>query len=101
LAKKPKNSFVPPTLEEVKVFFRDKGYREDAAIKAFNYYTDGNWHDKSGSPVKNWRLKMHVWFKDGYKIQEEKIKVRDIFGGTHLKTQEEINKAEPGFFNKI
>jgi hypothetical protein len=44
---------------------------------------------------------MHVWFKDGYKIQEEKIKVRDIFGGTHLKTQEEINKAEPGFFNKI
>ena len=101
LAKKPKNSFVPPTLEEVKVFFRDKGYREDAAIKAFNYYTDGNWHDKSGSPVRNWRLKMHVWFKDGYKIQEEKIKVRDVFGSTHFKTQDEINKAEKGFFNKI
>jgi hypothetical protein len=101
LAKKPKNSFVPPTLEEVKVFFRDKGFREDAAIKAFNYYTDGNWHDKSGSPVRNWRLKMHVWFKDGYKIQEEKIKVRDVFGSTHFKTQDEINKAEKGFFNKI
>ena len=101
LAKKVKNSFVPPTLEEVKVFFRDKGYREDAAIKAFNYYTDGNWHDKSGSPVRNWRLKMHVWFKDAYKIQEEKIKVRDVFGSTHFKTQDEINKAEPGFFNKI
>ena len=101
LAKKPKNSFVPPTLEEVKVFFRDKGFREDAAIKAFNYYTDGNWHDKSGSPVRNWRLKMHVWFKDAYKIQEEKIKVRDVFGSTHFKTQDEINKAEKGFFNKI
>lgn len=101
LAKKVKNSFVPPTLEEVKVFFRDKGFREDAAIKAFNYYTDGNWHDKSGSPVRNWRLKMHVWFKDAYKIQEEKIKVRDVFGSTHFKTQDEINKAEKGFFNKI
>lgn len=101
LAKKPKNSFVPPTLEEVKVFFRDKGYREDAAIKAFNYYTDGNWHDKSGSPVRNWRLKMHVWFKDSARIQNEVFKVRDTFGSTHFKTQEEINKAEPGFFNKI
>jgi hypothetical protein len=101
LAKKIKNSFVPPTIEEVKVFFRDKGYREDAAIKAFNYYTDGNWHDKSGSPVRNWRLKMHVWFKDSARIQEEKFKVRDTFGSTHFKTQEEINKAEKGFFNKI
>lgn len=93
--------FVKPTLDEVKLYFKERGYSEDAAIRAFNYYTDGDWHDKNGSPVRNWRLKMHVWFKDSYKIQEEKIKVRDIFGGTHLKTQEEINKAEPGYFKKI
>tara|TARA_R110000868_G_scaffold83813_8_gene236717 strand:+ start:10504 stop:11235 length:732 start_codon:yes stop_codon:yes gene_type:complete len=101
LAKKPKNSFVPPNVEEVKMFFKEKGYTEEAAVKAFNYYTDGNWHDKSGSPVRNWKLKMHVWFKDGYKIQEGKIKVRDIFGSTHLKTQQEIDRAEQGYFKKI
>lgn len=101
LAKKPKNSFVPPKVEEVKMFFKEKGYTEEAAVKAFDYYTDGNWHDKSGSPVRNWKLKMHVWFKDGYKIQEGKFKVRDIFGGTHLKTQQEIDRAEQGYFKKI
>lgn len=96
-----RKKFVKPTLDEVKMYFKERGYSEDAAIRAFNYYTDGDWHDKNGSPVRNWRLKMHVWFKDAYKIQEGKIKVRDIFGGTHLKTQEEINKAEPGYFKKI
>lgn len=101
LAKPIKNVFVPPSEKEVKDFFREKGYNDEVAIKAFNYYTDGNWHDKNGSPIKNWKLKMHIWFKDAYKINEEKIKVRDIFGGTHLKTQEEINKAEPGYFKKI
>ena len=100
-AKKPKSSFVPPKVEEVKMFFKEKGYTEEAAVKAFDYYTDGNWHDKSVSPVRNWKLKMHVWFKDGYKIQEGKIKVRDIFGSKHLKTQEEINRAEPGYFKQI
>jgi len=101
LAKKSKSSSMPPSLEEVKLYFREKGYREDVAIKAFEYYSSNDWKDKNDSPVRNWRLKMHVWFKDSARIQEEKIKVRDIFGSTHFKTQDEINKAEPGFFNKI
>lgn len=98
---KKKSSFMPPTLEEVKLYFKEKGYNEDAAVRAFDYYTDGDWHDKNGSPVRNWKLKMHIWFKDGYKIQEGKFKVRDIFGGTHLKTQQEIDRAEQGYFKKI
>jgi hypothetical protein len=101
MAKKSKSSSVPPSLEEVKLYFKEKGYREDVAIKAFEYYSSNDWRDKNDSPVKNWRLKMHVWFKDSAKIQEEKIKVRDFFGSVHYKTQQEIDRAEPGYFKKI
>jgi len=101
-AKSKKKSFVPPTLDEVKVFFRDNGYAEEIAIRAFKHYEENDWKDSYDNKVLNWKSKMrNNWFKDQYKIQESKIKVRDIFGGTHLKTQEEINKAEKGFFNKI
>jgi len=101
-AKSKKKSFVPPTLDEVKVFFRDNGYAEEIAIRAFKHYEENDWKDSYDNKVLNWKSKMrNNWFKDQYKIQESKIKVRDIFGGTHLKTQDEINKAEPGFFNKI
>jgi hypothetical protein len=101
-AKSKKKGFVPPTLDEVKVFFRDNGYSEEIAIRAFKHYEDNDWKDSYNNKVLNWKSKVrNNWFKDQYKIQESKIKVRDIFGGTHLKTQEEINKAEPGFFNKI
>jgi DNA-binding MarR family transcriptional regulator len=96
-----KSKLMPPSLEEVKLYFREKGYREDVAIKAFEYYSSNDWKDKNDSPVKNWRLKMHVWFKDSARIQNEVFKVRDTFGSIHFKTQEEINKAEKGFFNKI
>ena len=101
MAKKSKSISMPPSLEEVKSYFREKGYREDVAIKAFEYYSSNDWKDKNNSPVKNWRLKMHVWFKDSARIQNEVFKVRDTFGSIHFKTQQEINKAEPGFFNKI
>ena len=55
----------PPTLEAVKSYFLEKGYREDVAEKAFNYYASNNWHDGKGNKVKAWKQKMiGVWFKD-------------------------------------
>jgi hypothetical protein len=101
-AKPKKKSFVPPTEEEVKAFFKENGYNEETAIKCYGYYVDLGWTDSYGNKVLNWKSKMrNNWFKDQYKIQEGKIKVRDIFGSTHLKTREEINRAEPGFFKEI
>jgi len=65
---KPK--FIPPSLQDVKAFFKDKGYNEIGAKKAWDYYEAGNWHDSKGTPVKNWKQKlMGVWFKDEYKLQ--------------------------------
>lgn len=64
---KEKNSkkFIPPTLDEVKEYFKEKGYKESAAIKAFNYYNEGDWIDGQGNVVRNWKQKMmSVWLKD-------------------------------------
>ena len=63
--------FTPPTIEEVKQYFKESGYSEDCAINAFEYYTDLDWHDKNDNPVLNWKMKMRtVWFKDEHKIKE-------------------------------
>tara|TARA_R110000822_G_scaffold80191_2_gene191225 strand:- start:5854 stop:6504 length:651 start_codon:yes stop_codon:yes gene_type:complete len=69
--------FAPPTLLEVKEYFKEKGYSESSAIKAFNYYEEGNWKDSRGQKVKSWKQKMQgVWFKDENKIRANgKIKV--------------------------
>ena len=52
-------------MEEVIKYFQEKGYKEDSAKKAWDYYNEMNWHDSKGSKVKNWKSKMiAVWFKD-------------------------------------
>jgi hypothetical protein len=53
-----KKEFEPPTLDEVKAWFIENGSTAEAGAKAWQYYTDGNWCDSKGSPVKNWRQKM-------------------------------------------
>ena len=63
--KKSKKGFTPPTLNEVKEYFRDNGYSEKAAEKAYHYYNDADWHDSKGNKVKSWKQKMRgVWFSD-------------------------------------
>jgi hypothetical protein len=59
-----KKPFMPPSLEEVKIFFKEKGYSEQAASTAFNYYSTADWVDGKGNKVLNWKQKMiSVWFK--------------------------------------
>ena len=52
--------FTPPTLEEVKEYAHQRGDKVDA-VKFFEYYTEGNWIDAKGQPVKNWKQKMITW----------------------------------------
>lgn len=60
--------FVPPSLDEMCRFFDEKGYTQEAAEKAFNYYTELGWKDSKGNRVKNWKLKcINVWFKPEFK----------------------------------
>lgn len=67
--KEIKKAFIPPTIEQVKAYFEHEGYSEETAIRAFNHYDKGNWHDANGKPVKNWKQKLYTnWMKDENKI---------------------------------
>lgn len=73
---KSKSQFIPPTIEEVEIYFEDNGYSIESAHKAFNYYALADWHDSKGSKVKNWKQKMQaVWFKEENRIKPDKKKV--------------------------
>ncbi len=63
--KTKKTVFVPPTLNEVEIFFIEKGFSVEAAAKAWEYYELANWRDRSGHQVLNWKQKMlAVWLKN-------------------------------------
>lgn len=63
---------IPPTLDQVKDYVKSKGYSEECAIKAFDYYTELDWIDANNKPVKNWKAKiLAVWCKPEYKITIE------------------------------
>ncbi len=64
--------FIPPTLNEVKEFFKERGYTEESAIKFHDYYSLGAWKDGKGNAVKNWRQKSSsVWFRPEHKIKDK------------------------------
>jgi len=70
-------SFIAPSLPDVKDYFKENGYPENLAVRAFNHYDIAGWIDAKGNPVKNWKQKMHsVWFTDENKIKEPKPPVK-------------------------
>jgi hypothetical protein len=59
----------PPTLEEVKKYFKDCGYRDGNAKKAWLSYEAANWHDSKGHKIRNWKQKIaQVWFEEKDRI---------------------------------
>jgi hypothetical protein len=64
--RKPKEpvEFTPPTLQEVKDYFKLNGYTQDAAERAFRHYETRNWIKSNDKPVDNWKNTMgNNWFK--------------------------------------
>ena len=62
IGKSNNKHFTPPTLEEVKAYIDERHSNVDAK-QFFDYYTEGQWHDQSGKPVKNWKQKVITWEK--------------------------------------
>lgn len=60
--KNVKNTFIPPVLNDVLVYFDENGYSKEAATKAFNYYTNLGWKNSKGNQVINWKNTMQNWF---------------------------------------
>ena len=62
--KNKKESFIPPTYEEVVEYFKSRCLTESAAKRFYDYYTAGCWKDRDGVKVKNWKQKaIAVWDK--------------------------------------
>lgn len=72
-----KNTFIPPTLEEVTEYCSERKNNVDPK-KFYEYYSVANWKDAKGNPVKNWKQKMIAnWEKDKPK-EEEKPKRYEV-----------------------
>lgn len=54
------NPSLRPTLSEVEAYIAEKGYPVDAET-FFNYFTEGEWLDSKGEPVKSWKQKVITW----------------------------------------
>jgi hypothetical protein len=78
--KKENKNFTPPSLEEVKSWFIENGSTSEAGAKAWQYYTDGDWIDSKGQPVKNWRQKMRGgrWLEDKPKASKPEEVYRQL-----------------------
>ena len=57
-----KKKFVPPTLEEVAQYCRERNSSVDPR-KFWEYFDTGGWIDSEGKPVKNWKQKLLTWEK--------------------------------------
>lgn len=54
--------FVPPTLEEVEDYVRQRNSPVNA--RAFwEFFDAGHWTDSKGEPVRNWKQKLLIWEK--------------------------------------
>lgn len=67
--KSKRKTFTPPTLDEIEKYVLDKKLKVNAE-KFYNYFTEGNWIDKNGIKVKNWKQKLLTW--DGYQDTGQK-----------------------------
>lgn len=57
-----RKDFVPPTLEEVKAYVKERNNDVDAK-RFFDYFEAGDWLDSEGKPVLNWKQKLITWEK--------------------------------------
>ena len=77
--KRGKKEFVPPTLEEVEAYCKERNNNVDPKT-FYDYFTAGNWHDSKGNPVKNWKQKLITWEKggnNGFKSVPDKAPAHD------------------------
>ena len=69
-SKEKQKRFVPPTLEEIAAFCKERGNNVDPK-KVFDYYSEGKWKGQDGKPVRNWKQKIiAVWERDKRPVKQ-------------------------------
>lgn len=92
---KKEKVFEKPTLEEVKAYAKERGYRL-YPDRFFEYYETTGWTDRDGRPIKNWKNKMAVWeMYEKEKTIHSPTEVKGQYaGGFRLATAEEWKKVK-------
>ena len=62
--KKKANAFIPPTLQELEAYIREKNLNLDAQ-HFLDYFNEGDWVDSNGKKVRSWKQKAIVWSNHG------------------------------------
>lgn len=71
LKKEKKGVFIPPSMEEVKLFFFENGYDPNKGIEVYKYYAEANppWTDRNGNQVRSWKSKIRAnWFRPEFRV---------------------------------
>lgn len=70
--KEKKESFIPPTLDEIASYCKERKNNVDAK-KFFDYYSVSNWKDREGKKVKNWKQKIITWENKQQPVKEDVV----------------------------
>lgn len=70
--KRKQTQFVPPTVDDVAAYCKEKGYSIDAKM-FHDYYSAADWHDSKGKPVLNWKQRVITWSNQEQKNQSKGV----------------------------
>lgn len=85
-----KKEFTPPTLEEVKAYIEENGYKVDAEY-FYKFYSAGNWIDSKGNQVNNWKQKLITWAKKDGADQQQPQKKKQFTTASDYKAPSQID----------
>ena len=85
-----KSGFVPPTLDEVKAYCKERGNNVDPE-KFYEYYNTGNWKDGKGNSVKNWKQKVITWERNNTTAE---VHIGHVGGALSVNPFTEFKKQE-------
>lgn len=83
-----KKVFVPPTLEDVKAYVKERNSPVDPK-QFWEFYKAGEWIDSNGKPVLNWKQKLITWEKR----EKEKPKKQYTTAAEYKPPNGKIDKA--------
>lgn len=75
--KKTPKEFVPPTLEEVEAYCKQRNSSVNPK-DFFDFFDAGDWYDSKGNPVIAWKQKLITWEKHNPKPKEEAPVVEEV-----------------------
>lgn len=51
----------PPTIQDVKIYFNQKGMPEYEADNFYHFYEKKQWKNKTGNFYRNWKYIAYMW----------------------------------------